>query len=273
MPRYLIVLGFLLHPLAAAAEGWGLADCAPDRAEVWQRSREEMAEAKPGSPIYVPKPFPRSDAEVIEDYLYQYSDIWADTKPAELAPVERRVFEGIEAGALRFEVARVENWTPLRCNTERERKVSYLVRIFDASGAEIARTALEQSGLFVATATAPETEEALAPLHGLDQAPELVSSRFNVTGAVPQYVETFGTLRCPVLAPCVALRAGDDVLILRGEELFEIRAAAEFLSLSRELATQEAKEAHLRTLDEARERLVSLGGDAFAVAQKLEASP
>lgn len=55
---------FLFGNLAWAAR-WNLAECGAEFANEWQAYETAVRKAAPGSPLYLPKPFPKKDSEII----------------------------------------------------------------------------------------------------------------------------------------------------------------------------------------------------------------
>ena len=261
---------------AAQAGAWPIAECGSEQATAWAAYESSVRAAKPGSPLYLPKPFPKTRAEILKDYLYQYHSIWSDTPSDQLPPDELPVFQSIQQNSVRFEIVPVENWTTMRCNRQQKDASYNLIRIFDSeSGAELARTALSASGFILVTVNATEEQrsEPLAKQQGrlmkLDAALAKAKGEFKVTGTGAQYVSTFGTLRCRPFAPCIAFRNGADSYIFSSEgELFRLGANGRRLALGKDMKSPEAATAVLQSLG-ATERLMSLGGQALGVVQRV----
>ncbi len=265
---------------SAAAAPWGLADCQPPDSQKWLALKEEIRHAKPGSPLYLPHPFPKTDAEVIADYLYQYQEMWNDTPPSQVFEEEKDVLAGVKQGTLRFEIVRVENWTPMRCTRHNKKtEFDFMLRIFEsATGIELARTALDDAGYIAmsANATAQERSQPVSQqrqsLKSLAEGLRLLEQEFGVRGDAPQYVYTWGVggLRCQTVAPCIAFRDGDKTYLLnyRGE-WFTIPAQRRRLFQDQELATSESRDRLLQSLAP-EERLISLGGQEYAIAHEVK---
>jgi hypothetical protein len=64
-----------VSPGKLAAATWSLASCDPSGEPRWHAFELEMRRAKPGSTLYVPRPYPTSDQAVIDDYLYQFRNL------------------------------------------------------------------------------------------------------------------------------------------------------------------------------------------------------
>ncbi len=269
------VTGIALLVGASAAAAWSLVDdCQPQEYQKWQAFKEDVRGAKPGSPLYVPYPFPQTDDEVIADYLYHYRQMWSGARYEELPEEERTVFAGVEKGTLRFIVVRVENWTPLRCRAQKKVEFYFLLRIFITDGGrEISRAALTDAGFFAMgaplTTDAPITRNRLP---SIAEAQRSLAAELKIQGELAQYVATFGTtaLRCPPVAPCAVFRVGAETYLLPvGGGWFVIPENRRELSADLELATIERRNDLLRSLTP-EERLVSLGGQHFTVARLIK---
>src|SRR5258708_35157978 len=104
-------------PLTAAP--WSLEYCDPSGEPGWQTFEHAMRVAKPGSTVYVPVPFPTTQEQVVQDYLYQYRSVLKGL-PAR-NPYEPRVIGDLGSGRVRYEVLRIENWTISRCHADQKR--------------------------------------------------------------------------------------------------------------------------------------------------------
>src|ERR1700730_1153261 len=141
--------------LTIAASGWAapwtiVGDCKPEDQPKYDRFEQAVRAASPGSTVYVPKPYPASDGQVIADFLYQYKGWhWERADPRRLPRGEARVLSGILESTVTFQVVRLENWDATRCGSEQRSDFYYLLRIFDAaSGGELSRVTLNPSGLW-----------------------------------------------------------------------------------------------------------------------------
>lgn len=252
---------------SAAAQAWIPREC-PNR---FEQTRAEFArlmrEAKPGSPIFAPKPYPVDDAQVIEDFEYAYFFMWKGVK---IPKDELPLYQAVQSGSVKYRIRRVENWSPNRCDPRQQRDHLFLLDLFGtADDRHIARATLTQPGflgawfLMASPAHSKLLEEALP---ALAQAVRQVREGFGVNASSPQYVTTWG-LRCADYAPCMAFRSADRVYLLHQGELFQFGPASKVRkqrppglgSLSRaELAENEA--------------LISLGRAHWVVARKVPRS-
>ncbi|MEA2603857.1 MAG: hypothetical protein QOF89_4849 [Acidobacteriota bacterium] len=263
-----VLLTALLLSATATASAWTLVDCPPEVVKTWAPQERSLRTAKPGAPLYLPKPFPKTREEVLEDYLYDFQRLMKDTPPASLPKEAATVQEGIRKGTLRYEVLRIVNWSPTRCLKERRLDAYHLIRVFDGrGGGELTRSVLDESGrLTVITSTLEDGRNLRPPAEELRS----VVSRFKVQGRDPQYVTTFGTLRCGNTTPCLAFRdAGRVYLVSYEGNLFEVDPKGRRLELGKEIGTPEMNEPIVKALGP-EGRLVSLGGRVFTTARKVK---
>ncbi|MDP9122741.1 MAG: hypothetical protein M3O15_15455 [Acidobacteriota bacterium] len=251
---------------------------------VWDFVFFHDPEGGPDQQIYVPKPYPKTDREVILDYLFQYKSLHRErADPKTLPDNELPLLYGILRSTVTFTVQRVENWLPMRCTKDQRRDFFYLIRVLDAgSGSELARVALNPTGLWSvqtnAASAAVKTGGQAAAL--LDRLPdpeaafrEVVAS-YKIQGGSPQYVTTTGTIYCFRTNPCLAFRQGSDAFILYKGALFQISGSGPRLADGKDVGTLETSARVLQSLRND-ERLVSLGGSAWTLAQEVKggASP
>jgi hypothetical protein len=269
----LVLTAATFGPWASAAEGWTLAPCPASSASrvSWNDYESRVRAAAPGSPLHLPHPFATDDAGILENYRCQYRSAWSDTKPEALPAEERAIFAAVAAGTARFEIHRVENWSPSRCGGMEEEAFLHLIRVFDATGIELARTVLAPSGFLVVSSNTTEKErsESIA-----DQADRLASpaaqlARLGLEGEAPQLVTTAGQVRCPPYAPCLAFRREADVWIVARGATWVISAGATRWTIESGVQPADALGPALRALA-ATEQLMSLGGREYTVAKRLE---
>jgi hypothetical protein len=264
----LLLAGFLNAQLATAAAPWTVLPCGTAHAKEWQVSAERMRAAKPGSPIYVPRPYPATDAQVIEDFLYQHRDVWSDTPAEKLGAPERRFFSAVDSGDTRFEVFRVTNWTPLLCGPQRQRPFYFVIRVIEAStGIEISRAALDDDGRLARVRHRPANRD-LEPMPSQDTARGALA-RIGVPAQDLQYVTAWGTLDCDLMTPCVASRHGGGAHVVKHGKVYRLQAKGERLSLKRHLGPAQRDEVS-RRYETAGSKLVSVGADVFTVALPVE---
>ncbi|HEX6904446.1 MAG TPA: hypothetical protein VF789_32360 [Thermoanaerobaculia bacterium] len=196
----------------ASAYGWVPEDCPGPPPKEWAAYEKEVRTAIPSSTVYVPKPFPVTEAEIITDLKHQYFRIWKSTKRAKIPKEELPLLDGLETGALRFHVEKVVDWTPLRCHPKYPSPFYYFVRVFNPREGELARFLVEKSGLLAQWANVPE--DANLKARWLEALPAIpanlaeIKAKYGIQGTDAQYVTTVaGTTRCPRTRPCVAFKA------------------------------------------------------------------
>jgi len=150
------ILGLALTLLFAVAvrsmaDPWTPAggECMPEDQPKYDQFEQAVRTASPGSTVYVPKPYPTTDPQVIQDFLYQYKSLHREAAdPGKLPKGELPLLNGILNGTVTFAVQKAADWTPGRCGKEQRSDFLYLIEIFDAaSGAELSRVTLHASGL------------------------------------------------------------------------------------------------------------------------------
>lgn len=240
--RHRLVGLFLLlvaAPAGLAGQGWVPAECDPLPTEQWAQFEAQVRAAPPSSQLYVPKPFPADDSEVIADFEQQYLRTWTDTPDLDLPEQEAPLVLGLRRSSLKYRVAKVYNWTPLRCLPERPKQFFHVLRVYDAEG-EIGRYALNQSGILAGGVDAPRDAESRQgwehAWRSIEEVLRLAESDYGVRGVEAQYVTTVaGPLRCSYVAPCTAFRFGEMVYFFHPATwggLFEIAPASPRISFS-----------------------------------------
>jgi hypothetical protein len=274
----LIVLA-CITPVKTVA--WIPEDCPTELSHQWEELEREIRAAAPGSPLFVPIPFPSTVEEAAEDFEALYLRMWIGTDESAIPPEERPLLAALRTGTLEYELIRVENWDPTRCLPHR-RKDYYLVLRILKNNVEIARASLLQSGHLGAWKVAPES---LAP--GLRKKwrqtlPNLETARKGFMASLEEMPHEFqfvrvagGPPRCTELEPCVAFRAGDRSYLYRpldADQLFVFDADSPRHQLAemyqrRELGQPEADYAPQT------EALFSIGGSTFVVARRIDVKP
>jgi hypothetical protein len=278
----------LLKTLAAAAllvlatvpvSAWTLVECPPEVVQTWKLPDQDLRDAKPGSSLYLPRLFPKGKEEVLADYTYEFQRLLKDMWAASLPKGAAAVLEGIRQGTLRYDVLRIVNWSPTRCVKARRLDVYHLIRVIDGrSGLEITRSVLDESGHLGVISSTMEDERGdslqrqATRLRPPEEEMRSAASRFKIRGEAPQYVTTFGSLRCPNVTPCLAFRGGGHVYLVSYQgELFEIDPQGRRWEMGRDVGTPEMNEPVLKSLGP-EGRLVSLGGKVFTAARRVVAA-
>jgi hypothetical protein len=199
--------------LRLPADPWSLVACKPEDQPAYDRFEQAVRTASPGSTVYVPKPFPSTDPQVIQDFLYQYQSFHLErADPAKLLPGELSLLNGILNSTVTFTVLKIANWTDLNCGREQRRDFFYLIRVFDAaSGTELSRATLNPSGLLSARRNGTGSFP-FPPLPDPETAMQGIAA-YGMAGHSPQYVASLGAIHCDFTAPCLAFRQGSDAYI------------------------------------------------------------
>jgi hypothetical protein len=268
------------RPEARAEQPWVLVTCDPALEGKFAAFEKAVRQAKPGDDLYLPKPFPQTDAEASLDYVYQYRSFHRERMAGSSLPDnEESVLKAVVSGHPRFSVVRVANWTPLHCRGEKRRDFFFLVRIFDGTtGKEVSRAALDASGLISVMVNATDAELAEPASRDALRLPAVealvgqVSSRYGLTVKTPQYVATFGSVPCPFTQPCLAFRAsnaeGTYLFLPQKQELFWFDSRAKRLIDGIDLGTDSLNKSMQESLrpDEA---LLSLGASDWVRARRI----
>lgn len=267
-----ITLLLLVSAASLQAQGWSLGNCDPGRAATWANFAAELRAAKPGSPIYVPHPFPEGEAQVVENFLYQQREVWGDLREDKLPSEELRFAQLTRSGQARYEMLQVANWTPLACGPKRKREAYFLLRVFDRrTGIEVSRAAINDDGLLSSLMHLPVGEVAATNprrFSSLAEARGQAASVHGLKAEQAQYVTSFGTLKCPVLAPCVAFRSGPDAYVLETRAsafgLYRLELDKPRFSFKSDLSRPERQAQVVQQLAGSGRELISLGGDQLA---------
>jgi hypothetical protein len=255
--------GFLLTALPAAA--WHLVPC--DATGLARRAAysAQLRGARPGSPVYAPIPFPKSNADVVTDATEQLVEIY-DRPEIKGTTYFRPLAQAVRRGDYKYEVIRVTNWTPGRCaQTGSGSDTYFIVVIRSQSGIEVARVSVGEQGLFreVALVSPSLHVTALTPPNS---ALATLAAK-GIAARDAQYVATTGSLQCDTLRPCVASRNSSGSYIVRGTETYLLSNGGRIFN--NELHTPEKQRQFAAGLS-ADQYWVSIGGDAFVVAKKLQ---
>lgn len=190
------------------ALGWNPEVCNGNDFAGRARFEALMRAAKPGDPVYVPKPFPHNNDDVIQDFYHQAQDQVSMPSATFLEPGQSVLRRAMDRGTLHIGIVREANWRNYRCALYRSGETVYLLRLYDTqTGGEIARATIEESGLmngimYPLDRTAPIWSR---PLLTLPAAEQLLNSAVGKVVDV-QYTMSHGTIGCDEWLPCVAGR-------------------------------------------------------------------
>ena len=269
-----MLLAILFLSLSVPSLAWTPAECGPEHAKAWQAHARAVRQAEPGSPLYMPHPYPQTDDQVIEDFRHPYREIWGDDDFSEHPSEAKAIYDGLGNGSLTFQVSRVETWSTMRCGPEKRRAFYFLIRIFDRSSKEeLGRAAVNEDGLLAEWNFRPSEKgsEVVDEWRSVIPMPDAVmkaaSQLLGLHGNSPQLVTTSGQIYCSVLEPCVAFRGPGAILLVKEGRVFKIRDDSPRFSIGK-MSRPEARNEVLSTLGQGDQRLVSIGG-AFALAESV----
>lgn len=241
MPKLASLL-FLLFAAVSSVSGqdWVPADCQSRMNEIqqlwrlskiegevqaeWAKRLERFRAAEPGSLQYIPKPFPKTRDQLLENFRYFYFDKLFDQGLDALPEREKPIYRGLKEQTIQVRTARVVNWRLSRCNGEVPSPYFHLLRLYDRkTGRELARFSMEHTGMMARYGHVTPTAELAIP--DLSSLGSLLRERFGFTARVesPQYVAADGLPSCSKNLPCIGFRSGRQIYLLdRGELLYEI---------------------------------------------------
>jgi hypothetical protein len=198
-----IVVVLALCAGAATAQPWIPFECKVRYEDRWNEFAQAMRKAQQGSQIYAPKPFPRTDTEVVEDFKYGYKQMLKGMTPDEISREEWPLSSALERNTLSFRIIKVENWAPDRCRPDRQRDFLYALYITDtATGDEVARAFLNQNGLLGAKPW--ENREIVRHLlHGCPACQKLCREAFRPEIDPSAYETIFARLVAAIRSPHV----------------------------------------------------------------------
>lgn len=272
----LSVLLCMVLPGRLEARSWSLVSCDPSGEPRWHEFEQSVRAAKPGAPLYVPKPYPTNDSEVVADFLYRFRALHRSSGQSGLRPMsipnDDRVVDGISNGRVSYRVTRIENWTQMRCGWQHRADFYYLVQVFEtAGGAEITRADLDNSGEFVGLINMPVSGPVEPSARRLLPPPAVAMDELNhalgIEGTDAEYVTTFGTIDCDMAFPCLAFHQAGLSFVAYHNEVFEVSPTGPNLVQGKDVGTLEKNQQVIGGLA-TEERLISLGGPTWTIARK-----
>ncbi len=194
------------------------------------RFEAHMRTQHPGEPVYTPKPFPKNDAAIIEDFLQQVQVFLSGTKPPLIEGGRRALAQAIDQGTLHIGIVRESNWRNFRCMHYRSGETIYLLRLYDTTTAtEVARVSMEESGLINGVMYPTDRSNPFwsKPLPTLPEGETLLTAAVGTVLDV-QYATSYGTIDCDELMPCVVgkLVGRDGYAFLSRSGIYEFNTAS-----------------------------------------------
>lgn len=204
--------------------------CAADDFAGRGRFEAHMRTQHPGEPVYTPKPFPKNNAAIIEDFTQQVQVFLNGTKPPLIEGGRRALAQAIDQGTLHIGIVRESNWRNFRCTHYRSGETIYLLRLYDTTaGMEVARVSMEESGLINGVMYPTDRSNPFwsRPLPTLPEGETLLSAAVGPVVEV-QYAASYGTIDCDELMPCIVgkLAGREGYAFLSRSGIYEFDAAS-----------------------------------------------
>ena len=235
------------------------------------RFEAHMRTQRPGDPVYTPKPFPKNDAAVIEDFLQQVQVFLNRPRPSLIEGGRRALAQAIDQGALHIGIVRISNWKNFRCWNYRSGETIYLLRLYDTTTAtEVARATMEESGLIDGVMCPTDRSNPVwsKPLPTLPQGETLLTAAVGPVVDV-QYAASYGTIQCDEWMPCVVgkLAGRDGYAFLSRSGIYEFDAE------NRRVDRSFSARFQFRPALKPNERVTSLGATYDVVVTKVADRP
>lgn len=235
------------------------------------RFEAHMRTQRPGDAVYTPKPFPKNDAAVIEDFLQQVQMLLRGPKPPLIEGGRRALAQAIDQGTLHIGIVRISNWKNFRCWNYTSGETIYLLRLYDTTTAtEVARATMEESGLIDGVMCPTDRSNPVwsKPLPTLPQGETRLTAAVGPVVDV-QYASNHGTIQCDEWMPCVVgkLAGRDGYAFLTRSGIYKFEAD------SRRVDRRFSARFEFRPSLKPNERVASLGGTYDVVVTKVADRP
>lgn len=262
--------------VAHASDRWFLDSCSAANDAKADAVRAEVLSATPGSNVYVPRPYPLTDDQVVEDLVAQISDLWSQDDSREVPRDIRSVLQALRRQTARFEIREFVDWRASRCGPVYGRTdYRFLVRVFAVSEEkELARFVVNNTGLLATFVTprqaAGGNDESFGAIESIDDFRS--KSAIAANAADFQYVALSGYgLSCSDVRPCIAFRAAGRAYISRDGRTYELDLGRSGLAgvSPREVALETPKKTAAERTLRPGEHLVTLGWNVLAVASPI----
>jgi hypothetical protein len=245
--------------------------CSADDLAGREQFEAHMRAQRPGDPEYAPKPFPKNDAAVVEDFRQQVQFFLKGPKPPLIEGGRRALAQAIDQGTLHIGIVRISNWKSFRCWNYRSGETIYLLRLYDTTTAtEVARATMEESGL-IGGVMCPTDRSNLVwskPLPTLAQGEAILTAAVGPVVDV-QYAAGYGTIQCDEWMPCVVgkLAGRDGYAFLTRSGIYQFEAD------SRRVDRSFKARVEYRPALKPNERMMSLGAAHDVVVTKIADRP
>jgi hypothetical protein len=266
LPFAFTLLLFVASETQAWRAHWFLEGCpAPFDVEA-AKLAQEVRQARPGSPVYVPHPYPKTEHAVFANFVEQFREMSFDGEP------ERDLRALLDQQLIRYEVIEVAEWRH-RCGrlygTTGRR---FLLRLFHVgTGEELARMTLHESGLLGILRFSDDGKPIrLVDGHSLESFDEAAAAA-RAAGINPkdlQYITLGGGIACYDAMPCIAFRQGGKVFFYRSGKLYELEHQKVRVDAQRFGGETPERAAAIKMLRPG-ERFVTLGGLNMTIAKPI----
>jgi hypothetical protein len=276
-----LLAAFCLLPSAGLpAAAWVLEECPPEKQAALAAYEQQVRQAEPGSPLYLPRPYPETLADLLADLEHTFRQTWRTTPEKQVPAEDQRLLAALAGGKVRAIWQPVVDWTFIRCGSPGNLGLGdpRLVVLFDEQGSLLGRFAFQESGQWSAAEFPQETTAQKAPRQQdlFGEAAEFAGTWRAGLGAEPtqaQWVVTHGTVRCPLVAPCLAFQAARRSYIVQRGELFRLVTEGAVLRASEILSSgprTELANAVLARVEPGKRHLVTVGYDRVVFAELVE---
>lgn len=266
LPFVFTLLLFVASETQAWRAPWFLEGCPAAFDVKAAKLAQEVRQARPGSPVYVPHPYPKTEHAVFANFVEQFREMSFDDEPA------RDLRALLDQQLIRYEVVEVAEWRH-RCGRlygTSDRR--FLLRLFHVgTGEEVGRMTLHQSGLLGTLDFSVEGEPIrLADGHALESFDEAIAAA-RAAGIEPkdlQYVALGGGIACYDDVPCIAFRQGGRVFFYRSGRLYELEHEKVRVDAQR-FGGETPERAAANKMLRPGERFVTLGGLNMTIAKPI----
>jgi hypothetical protein len=261
---------------ALASERWFLDSCSAANEAKADSVRAEVLSAAPGSSVYVPRPFPLTEEQVVEDLVFQLSELWSQDDSREVPRDILSILSALKRKATRFDIREFVDWRSARCGpVYGQTDYRFLVRVFSVpEEEELGRFVVNNTGLLATFVTPRQAagghDESFGAIESID---DLRSRSAIAANAVDfQYVALSGYgLSCSDVRPCIAFRAAGRAYISRDGRTYGLDLERSGLAgvSPREVALETSKKTATERALRPGEHLVTLGWNVLAVASPI----
>jgi hypothetical protein len=235
------------------------------------RFEAHMRAQRPGDSVYVPRPFPKDNAAILEDFGQQVQILLNGSTHPLIESGQRALRRAIDGGALHVGIVRESNWRNFRCKNYRGGETVYLLRLYDTTTAtELARATMEESGLINGVIYPTDRR---APIWS-KTLPTLPEGERLLTAAVGpvqnvEYATSYGSADCDEFMPCVVgrLAGGDGYALLSYSGIYTFDAGSRHVD--RRLSARNQSLPSMMP----NERLTSVGSTYDVVVKKVADRP